>query len=107
MAIITSSLSILGTFFTMYLHFRNPDINADKQLGINAVACGEKHKRIDEIFVELKDEVRGINKTFTLFRQNDFHHIEENTSKINERMARMEGQMSTIVTLMSESLNKK
>jgi hypothetical protein len=107
LAIITSALSILGTAFTAYLHFRNPDIKADKQLGINKVACEEKHHRIDEINKEIKENMKELNNTFALFRQNDFHHIEENTGKINERMARMEGQNETVIRVMTEVLNKK
>jgi hypothetical protein len=106
-ALITSTISILGSIFVVYKFFRDPDIKIDKEMGISQIACVEKHKRIDEVFSEIKESIKDLNHTFALFRQNDFHHIEENTGKINERMATIEGQNIMMMKILTEVLNKK
>lgn len=87
--VITSMVSLIGVFFFVYLYFRSPDIKADKQLGINQVACNEKHKRIDEIVLEIRKNIEGINYTFAHFKENEFRHIEEEIKKMNENQIKM------------------
>jgi vacuolar-type H+-ATPase subunit F/Vma7 len=95
-----------GNFITMivgfYKVFRDPDINADKQLGINAVACNEKHKRLDEIIVEIKDKFKSIDNSILLIKENDIKHIEQ-------EMRRMSDAQIEILTILEykKQKNKK
>lgn len=99
--------NLIGMMFLVYKHFRGPDIKASSRLDKIETACPVKHSRIDEIFKDIRDAMTGINTTFADFRKNDYKHIEENTRIVSDRMARMEGQMDTIITLMKEVLNKR
>lgn len=76
--------NLIGMIFGFYKVFRDPDIQADKQLGINQAACNEKHKRIDEIILEIRKSVEAINYTFAHFKENEFRHIEDEMKKMND-----------------------
>jgi len=98
--VITSMVSLVGVFFFVYLYFRSPDIKADKQLGINQVACDEKHKRINEIILEIRNSIEGVNYTFAHFKENEFRHIEEAMKQMNDAQIKMN-------TILEERLSKK
>lgn len=104
--IVNSLLLLFGMGFAIYRMFRIPDEQAEKRLGINEATCDQKHRRIDEIMDELKESINGINGTFSDFRKNDFHHIEENTREMSERMAKMEGKMDSTNEILSKVLTK-
>lgn len=87
-------------FFLVYQHFRKPDIQADKQLGINEATCNLKHKTLD-------DAIATITKSMDLIKENHLRHIEGDISKINEKMAGQAAQMEIIVTLMKDVISKK
>jgi hypothetical protein len=82
--VITSIISLIGVFFFVYLYFRNPDIKAERDLVINQASCQEKHKRIDEIILEIRKSVEAINYTFAHFKENEFRHIEDEMKKMND-----------------------
>lgn len=114
---ILMALSV-GQFLAMiiggYLFLQRPAVSAKNKaesaiddLSAMRVACGLKHSRIDEIFIEIRDEISEINKTFEFFQKNDFKHIEEYSRSIDNRMAKLEGQNETIVKILTEVLNKK
>jgi hypothetical protein len=67
--------TIAGMAFLIFRTFRDPDIKADKQLGINAATCGLKHKIIDDKFESIASEL-------TLIKENHLKHIELDVSKI-------------------------
>jgi len=100
LAIGTSSLSIIATAFNFYKHFRNPDINASKRLSIIETTCPIKHKTLD-------DAIATFARSLELIKENHLRHIEGDISKINEKMARMEGKSDTMIELMKDVLNKK
>lgn len=83
LSIITSSVSLLGVIFLVYHFFRNPDIKADKDIGIIESECDLKHKRIDEILAELKNGI-------LLIKENHLKHIEKDIKKISDSQIRTE-----------------
>jgi hypothetical protein len=111
------SLSV-GQFLAMiiggYIFLQKPSVLAKKiaddaadELENQKTACKYKHNRIDEVFIEIKDEIQTISKTFEFFQRNDFKHIEKYSRSIDNRMAKLEGQNETIVKILTEVLNKK
>lgn len=93
--IITSSVSLIGVMFLVYHFFRNPDIKADKKIKVIESECKLKHARIDEIFVELKQDLSYI-------KNNHLSHIESDIDNIKQSQANMEGQLK----FLNESLIK-
>jgi len=92
--------NLVGMLFLVYKHFRNPDINANKRISIIETTCPIKHKTLD-------DAISTFARSFELIKENHLRHIEGDISKINERMARMEGKSDTMIELMKDVLNKK
>lgn len=82
--VITSIISLVGVFFFVYLYFRSPDIKADKQLGINAVSCNEKHNRINEIIGEMRENFKSINNSILLIKENDIKHVEQEMRRMSD-----------------------
>jgi hypothetical protein len=76
--------NVIGLVLVVYKFSKDPDILMDKQLGINAKACDEKHKRIDEIIVELKDSIKSIDKSVMLIKENDIKHIENEIRRMSD-----------------------
>ncbi len=91
--------NLIGMIFLVYKHFRNSDINASKRLSIIETTCPIKHKTIE-------DTLTTLTKELSLIKENHLRHIEGDVAKINERMARFEGKIDTIVDLMKENLKK-
>lgn len=98
--VITSLVSLVGVFFFVYLYFRSPDIRADKMISMNTVACGEKHKRIDEIIAEMREAFKSINNSILLIKENDIKHIEK-------EMRRMSDVQTKILTILEYREGKK
>ncbi len=87
--IVTSLVSLGGIMFFIYHFFRNPDIRADKLLGINKVACEEKHKRLDEIICDMREKFKNIDTSITFMKENDIKHIEQEMRIISERQGKI------------------
>lgn len=105
-SIALSTLTLGAMIFAIFKFFRDPDVRVDKQLSISTATCTEKHKRIDEIIIEFKDSMKNIENTMLLLKENDIKHIELNTYGVNEKIARMEGKMDTLIELGKENLKK-
>lgn len=97
--IITSTVSLIGVMFLIYHFFRNPDIKADKEMRVIESECKLKHLRIDEIFVELKQDLSYI-------KNNHLSHIENDINNIKQGQANIEGQLrflnETLIKLIKE-----
>ena len=91
--IISSLVTLIGILFFIYIYFRNPDEKADKQLGMNRVACDEKHKRIDEIMGEMRENFKNISLDIRMIKDNDIKHIET-------EMRRMSDVQTKILTIL-------
>ena len=87
--VITSIISLVGVFFFVYLYFRTPDIHADKAIGMNGVACNEKHKRIDEIILEMRENFKSIQNSILLIKENDIKHIENEMRRMSDVQTRI------------------
>ncbi|MBU2025576.1 MAG: hypothetical protein ABIC19_00605 [Patescibacteria group bacterium] len=99
LSIVLSGISAIGVLFVVYHHFRNPDIRADKKLGINEATCDLKHKHIEEKFGVISEDLHDIKK-------NHLNHIEKDISGINEKMAGLSGQLNTMIELFKEQSKK-
>lgn len=73
----------------IYRFSNDPDVRADKQLGINAVACEEKHRRIDEIIGEMRDRFVKIDMAVTGIKENDLKHIEQEMRKMSQQQTKI------------------
>lgn len=100
LSIATSIISMVGMLFLVYIYFRSPDEKADKQLGMNRVACDEKHKRIDEIIIEMRDKFKSIDNSIMLIKENDIKHIEQ-------EMRRMSDVQTKILTILEYKNNTR
>ena len=87
--IISSLVTLVGILFFIYIYFRNPDEKADKQLGMNRVACDEKHKRIDEIILEMREKFKSIDNSILLIKENDLKHIESEMRRMSDVQTRI------------------
>jgi len=97
--IITSSVSLIGVMFLVYHFFRNPDIKADKEIKVIESECELKHARIDEIFVELKQDLSYI-------KNNHLSHIESDIDNIKQSQANMEGQLKFLNEALIKIMKK-
>lgn len=86
-----------GMIFLVYQHFRSPDEDASKRLGVIEKTCPIKHKVLD-------DAIQAIQKSMELIKENHLRHIESDMSKINEKVARMDEKMDIFIELVK---NKK
>jgi len=108
----------IGNLLTMivggYIFLQRPSAAAKKvamdvadELENQKTACQYKHLRIDEIFGDIKKSMGDIKYSFQHFKENEFHHIEDNSKEINISMATLNGKMDLVVKIMTEVLNKK
>lgn len=95
--------NIIGLVVIVYKFANDPDIKADKQLGINQVACEEKHKRIDEIIREFREDIKIISSSILLIKDNDIKHIENSIREIEK----VETKILTILEYKEYKESKK
>jgi hypothetical protein len=91
--LILSILTLGGVIFAIYKYFRDPDIKADKSIDLIKKECTMKHGYID----------KDISKIFTdlnLIKENHIKHIED-------RMDKIENNITKIFTILDERLPKK
>lgn len=80
LGIIIQFATIGSVIFLVYRTFRDPDVKADKKLGINQATCQLKHRIID-------DKFESIAKELTLIKENHLAHIEKSVAKIETNVA--------------------
>jgi len=89
LGLIISSATLVMLVIAVYKFSADPDAKADKLLAINAAACQEKHKRLDEILSEIKDRFVNIDTILTLIKENDIKHIENEVRKISQEQTKI------------------
>lgn len=99
-SLITSSLSFIGVIFIIYNHFRTPDINTDKEVGLLKQGCQLTHSSLNKEISNINKNMESLSRTFALFQQNEFKHIED-------RMGTLERGQVVITTILDERLPKK
>jgi len=82
LSIITSSISLIGVMFLVYHFFRNPDIKADKDISLLIAECDLKHKRLDEINCDTKNDIKELKDNIKIIKENHLHHIEQDIQGI-------------------------
>lgn len=97
--IITSVVSLIGIIFLIYHFFRNPDIKADKDISLMTAECELKHKRLDEINCDTKNDIKQLNESLLLIKENHLHHIEKDIEGIKITQ-------TEILTILKERNNK-
>jgi len=99
-------MAVLTNMFLVYNYFSKKDTNFDKTIGINGATCSLKHKIIDDNYLEIKQGFTNLTKELQLFKENGLDHIEDNTTAIRERMAKLEGKNDMIIDLLKDVLKK-
>ena len=89
LGLIISSATLVMLVIAVYKFSNDPDAKADKLMAINAVACDEKHKRLDEIIAEMKDRFISIDTSLTMLKENDIKHIENEVRKISQEQTKI------------------
>jgi len=89
LGIIISSSTLVMLVIAVYKFSADPDAKADKLMAINAVACNEKHKRLDEILEEMRNRFISIDKMLTLIKENDMKHIENEMRKMSQQQTKI------------------
>ncbi|KKP97236.1 MAG: hypothetical protein UR99_C0017G0019 [Candidatus Moranbacteria bacterium GW2011_GWD2_36_12] len=84
--IILQVTTLGGVAFAVYKTFRDPDIDATKEIAILKATCFLKHQNIDENIV--------------LIKNNHLRHIEED-------IAFLKNEQTKIITILEERLPKK
>lgn len=97
--IITSIITLLGVVFLVYHFFRNPDIKADKDITLMEAECELKHKRLDEINLDTKTDIKELKESVRVIKENHLHHIEQDIQGI--KIVQTE-----ILTILKERNNK-
>lgn len=100
LTIIGSLVTLVGVIILVYKSLRDPDEKTDKNIDVMKTRCMEKHKRIDEIILEIRKSIEGINYTFAHFKENEFRHIEEENRRMSESQIK-------IFQILEERLPKK
>ena len=98
---------IIGWFYSLLKKVEKPDQLADKRLNKLENNCPLKHRIIDDNYLEIKSSFANLTKELQFFKENGLDHIEDNTTAIRERMAKLEGHNEIIISLMEDVLNKK
>lgn len=88
---ILATLSLLGVVFSIYKHFKDPDVEADKRLCL-----------VEQM---LKTE-RDKNDTLTATQQNHLHTIESKVDKNNENIKSLTNEIVKVSTILEERLPK-
>ena len=89
LGLIISSATLVMMVIAIYKFSNDPDKKAEKILAINAVACQEKHKRLDEIISEMKDRFVNIDTSLTMLKENDIKHIENEMRKMSQQQTKI------------------
>ena len=100
LGIISSIGAIIAMIILFYRTFRDPDIKTDKSIDIMQERCKLTHTNLDEKILSIHENMDGINKTFALFKENEFRHIEDRMNGLEKGQVRIE-------TMLNERLPKK
>jgi hypothetical protein len=110
--LITMAITIVGVPVLIYKAWEDRDkkqdkdlTNVDKSVAVGGAVCVQKHARIDEIFKEVKESIKGIDYTFAHFKENEFRHIEDNTNAINVKIAGVDGKIDMLVSMLGNKNN--
>lgn len=88
-----SIITVIGVIFIVYHYFRNPDIEAGKEIELIKQGCSMRHQNIDNDITSTKNDIVAI-------KTNHLKHIEEDLSK-------MQNDITRIFTILEERLPRK
>lgn len=91
--LILSIMTLGSVVFAIYKYFRDPDIKADKSIDLIKKECNLKHGYIDK-------DISNIFSSLNLIKENHIKHIED-------RMDKIENNITKIFTILDERLPKK
>lgn len=81
-----------------YIFFTKPAEMANDNIGILGSNCILKHNRIDEVFKEMKENIKTINNSLLLIKGNDIKHIEQEI----HRMSDVQTRILTIIEIKNQ-----
>lgn len=103
--LITMAITIVGVPVLIYKSWADPNKKQDTQIAVGGATCIQKHTRIDEVFKEVKDDIKGINYIFSHFKENEFRFIEDNINAIKVKMAGIDGKTDMLVSMLNKNNN--
>lgn len=85
----------IGNLLTMiiggYVFLQKPSVAAKQkaedaadELEKQKTACDYKHRRIDELFEEVKETIKSIQNSLLLLKENDIKHIEQEQRRMSD-----------------------
>jgi hypothetical protein len=100
LSVIISVCTLATLIIMFYRSYRDPDIKAESDIGLLRQGCDMRHKGLDKEIEGIHSAISGIEKTFMLFQENDFKHIENSVRGLELKQER-------IFTILNERLPKK
>ncbi len=93
---ITFVLGIMGIIFTIYRHFKDPDVEADKKAGLLAQQVQWSEQGTDRRFKDMQESF----SVLVTNNQNHLHTVDTKVDALNQTVAAMRvdiGKLSTII----------
>jgi hypothetical protein len=106
--ILTSSnimfaLGILGTIFTVYHYFRNPQINSDKKDALLAQQVGQQAESVERRFKDAQDSFNAL----LLQSNNHIHTVDTKVETLSTNMNIMSNEITRLATIIEERIPKR
>lgn len=83
----------VGQLLTMviggYIFLSKPSEKANDKINVLETGCILKHNRIDEVFKEVKENIKIINNSLLLIKENDIKHIENEIRRMSDVQTRI------------------
>jgi len=98
--IVLGSITIAQFIFKLVQGVRDPNVKQDTRVQRLEDGCIYKHKALDENILSINTAIAQINRTFMLFQENDFKHIETRMTDLEKGQVRIE-------TMLDERLPRK
>ena len=98
--IVLGIITIAQFIFKLVQGVRDPNVKQDTRVQRLEDGCLYKHQALDSNIIAINKSIAQVNRTFMLFQENDFKHIETRMTDLEKGMVRIE-------TMLDERLPRK
>ena len=100
---IVFALGLIGTIFTVYNYFRNPQIDSDKRDALAEQRMKFYAESTDRRFGDMQKQITDSQQ----LANNHIHTIDTKVDKVNENVSLMGNEITKLATIIEERIPKK
>lgn len=96
-------LGLLGTVFTVFSYFRNPQINSEKQDALLAQSVQNDRNSVDIRFKSIQEQFQAL----LLQSNNHIHTVDTKVDALHGIVGNMGNEITRLATIIEERIPKK